>query len=71
MPQLLHTNLNVNCFSLATMYNTTSLASVAEDMTCLMMCAMLSTAPLLFGTEESLDKNKLPPALLRAFGSLR
>ena len=57
--------------SRATMYSAAKSASVAEDMTCLMICAMLSTAPLLWGTEESAERKKFPPALLRAFGSLR
>ena len=57
--------------SCAIMYSAANSASVAEDMTCLMICAMLSTAPLLWGTDESVERKKCPPALLRAFGSLR
>ena len=58
--------------SRAMMYNAAKSASVAEDaMICLMMCAMLSTAPLLAGIVASLERKKCPPALLRACGSLR
>jgi len=58
--------------SRAMMYNAAKSASVAEDaMICLMMCAMLSTAPLLAGIVASLEWKKCPPALLRACGSLR
>jgi hypothetical protein len=53
------------------MYRAANSASVADDMTCLMMCAMLRIAPLLGGLSQSWDKKKCPPALLRAFGSLR
>ena len=35
--------------SLAIMYNAASSASVADDMTCFIMCAMLRMAPLLGG----------------------
>ena len=55
---------------LAMMQNAANFASVADDMTCLMMCAVLSTAPLLPGTLVSPDKNKFPPALFLTFGSL-
>ena len=57
--------------SLAMMYNAANSASVADVMTCLIMCAMLSTAPLFCGMVALFDKKKCPPALLRAFGSLR
>ncbi len=57
--------------SRAMMYNAANSASVADVMTCLMMCAMLSMAPLLAGIMASLERKKCPPALLRACGSLR
>ena len=57
--------------SRAMMYNAANSASVADVMTCLMMCAMLSTAPLLAGIVASLERKKCPPVLLRACGSLR
>ncbi len=57
--------------SCAMMYNVANSASVADVMTCLMMCAMLSMAPLLVGIVASLERKKYPPALLRACGSLR
>jgi len=52
-------------------YSAANSASVADVITCLMMCAMLSTAPLLVGIVASLDRRKCPPALLCACGSLR
>ena len=52
--------------SLAMMYSAASSASVADVMTCLMMCAILSTAPLFCGMVALLDRKKCPPALLRA-----
>ena len=52
-------------------YSAANFASVADVITCLMMCAMLSTAPLLVGIVASLDRRKCPPALLCACGSLR
>ena len=52
----------------AMMYNAASSASVADDITCLMMCAMLSTAPLFCGIVELLDKKKCPSARLLALG---
>ncbi len=57
--------------SRAIMYRPASSASVADDITFLMICAMFSTAPLFGGTVVSLDKKKGPPARLRAFGSLK
>ena len=57
--------------SRAIMYNPANSASVADDITFLMMCAMFSTAPLFGGIGVSLDRKKCPPARLRAFGSLR
>ena len=53
------------------MYNVVSSDSVADDITGLMICAMLSTSPLFCGIIESIDKNKWPPARLLACGSLR
>ena len=46
-------------------------ASAAEDMTFLMICAMLWKAPLFGGHFELSDMKKCPPALLLAFGSVR
>ena len=57
--------------SWAIMYNAANYASVANDITCIIMWYMLSTAPFLCGMVESLDKKKWPPDLLRAFGLLR
>ena len=51
------------------MYNAASSASVADVMTCLIMCA--SMAQLLVGTSAPLGRKKWPPALLLALGSLR
>ena len=53
------------------MYNPDNYASVADVITCLMMCAMLSTAPLFAGIVVLIDRKKCPPAQLRDFGSLR
>ena len=44
------------------------LASAALNMTVLMICAVLSTAPLFAGIGESFDKKEIPPAHLRALG---
>ena len=44
-----------------------SSASAAEDMTVLIICAMMMTAPLFGVTTELLDMKKCPPALLCAF----
>ena len=57
--------------SRAMMYNAASSASVADDMTFLMMCAMLRIAPLFGGSFVLYDIKKWPPARLRALGSLR
>ena len=57
--------------SLDMMYSAADSASVADVITCLMMCAMLSTVPLFCGIVALFDKKKYPLALLRAFGSLR
>ena len=55
----------------APMYSPDNSASVANDMTFLIMCVMLSTAPLFGGTVVSLKRKKCPPALLHALGSLK
>ncbi len=57
--------------SRAIMYSPASSASVADDMTFLMMCAMFSTAPLFGGMAVSFDRKKCPPALLHALGLLK
>ena len=57
--------------SLAMIYSAVSSASVADDMTCFIMCVMLRIAPLFAGIPVLSDKKKFPPALLCAFGSLR
>ena len=48
----------------AMMYNAANSALVADVMACLMMCAMLSTAPLLAGIVALFERKKCPPALL-------
>jgi hypothetical protein len=55
----------------AIMYSPASSASVADDITFLMMCAMFKIALLFGGTVVLLDKNKCPPAQLCAFGLLK
>ena len=55
----------------AMMYNYANSASVANDITCFIIWAMLRTAPLFCGMLEFLYKKKWPPTLLHAFGSLR
>ncbi len=57
--------------SRAMMYSPTSSALVADDVTFLIMCAMLSTAPLFGGMVVSLERKKCPLAWLRALGSLK
>ncbi len=57
--------------SLAIMYSPASSTSVADNMTCLMMCAMFRTAPLFCGMLVSLERKKCPPALLYTFCLLR
>jgi hypothetical protein len=57
--------------SLAIMYNPAHSTSVAEDITCLIMWAIFSTALLFGGIGVSLDKKKYPPAQLFALGLLR
>ena len=49
----------------------TSSTSVADDMTFVIMCAMLSTAPLFGGTVVSLERKKCLPALLCALVLLK
>ncbi len=56
--------------SIAIMYGADSLALVANDITCLIMCAKLRMAPLFGGMVESLDRKNHLPALLLALGSL-
>ena len=56
--------------SRAMMYSAASSASVADVMTCLIMCVMLKIAPLFWGIVALLDKKKFLPARLLAFGSL-
>ncbi len=53
------------------MYRPASSASVAEDITFLMMCAMFRIAPLFGGTVVVLERKKCPPARLCAFGLLK
>ena len=43
--------------------------SATDDMIVFMICARLSTAPLLGGKEKSLDMKKCPPARLLALAS--
>ena len=57
--------------SLAMMYKAAKYASVADDMKCFIMWAMLRTALLFCGMVEFLDRKKLPAALLVAFGLLK
>ena len=57
--------------SRAITYKPANSAYVADDITCLMMCAMLRTAPLFCGMVLSLERKKCPPALLCAFFLLR
>ena len=57
--------------TLAMMYKAANSASVADDITCFIMWAMLRTALLFCGMVESLDRKKWPPTLLHAFGLLR
>ena len=57
--------------SRAVIYSADISASVADDITCLMICAMFNIAPLLGGILLLLDRKKCPPARLRAFSLLR
>ena len=47
------------------------IACRAEDMTFLMIWAIFNTAPLSVGSLLLSERKKWPPALLRAFGSVR
>ena len=53
------------------MYRAPSLDYAAEDMTVLIICAIVRMAPLFGGSGKSLDMNKWSPALLLAFFSDR
>ncbi len=56
---------------LALMNNAPKLASEADDIAALIICEMLSTAPLLMGTSSVPAMNMWPLALLWALGSDR
>jgi hypothetical protein len=56
-------NSDVNCLACHDVIRAANSASVADDMTCLMMWAMLSKAPLFGGLSQSWDREKCPPAL--------
>jgi hypothetical protein len=49
------------------MYKPASSASVAEDITFLMMCDMFRIAPSIGGTVVLLEKKKCPPCLAACF----
>ena len=51
----------ISTASLAMMYSAASSASVANDMTCFIMCAMLRIALLFAGIPVSSDRKKLLP----------
>lgn len=53
------------------MYNATNYALVADDITYFIMCAMISTAPLLSSVHLLLDTKKCPPSLLYVLVSFR
>ena len=53
----------------ALMNNAPSSSSVADDMTDLIICDMLRTAPLFIGISSSPAMNMWPPAWLRALDS--
>jgi hypothetical protein len=55
----------------AIMYRPASSALMVEDIKFLMMCAMLSIAPLFGGTVVLLERKKCPPTQLCAFGLLK
>ena len=57
--------------SLAIMYSPINSALVFDVITGLMMCAMLRTAPLLFGMVVLLERKKWPHSQLRVCGLLR
>jgi hypothetical protein len=67
-------SLRVHCMAtavLALMNNAPGLASAADDITALIICDMLITAPLLIGMSSLPAMNMWPPALLQALGSDR
>ena len=66
-----HSVTRIGTASLALMKAADTSASTAEVTTDEMIFAMLRTAPLLGGTGMSLESTKWPPALLRAFDSVR
>ena len=70
MTEFFKDNPDVYCFSRHN-YSPANSALVADIMTCLMMCARLRTAPLLFGMVVLFERKKLPPAQLHACGLLR
>ena len=57
--------------SLAAIYRAPSSSPDADDMTVLIICAMVSMAPLFGGNVMLFDKKNFPPARLCASGSLR
>ena len=57
--------------SRAMMYKAPSLALAADDITFLMIWAMLRTAPLFCGIAALFDRKKCPPTLLLACGLFR
>ena len=56
--------------SLAMMYNAAILASVADDMTYVIIIALLRMGPLVGGIYALLERKRWPPAWLWACGSL-
>jgi hypothetical protein len=67
-------SLSVRCIEttiLALMNNAPSVASAADDITTLIICKILSTAPLLMGMSSVPAMNMWLPALLQALGSDR
>ncbi len=67
-------SLRVCCMEtavLALMNSAPSLASAADDITALIICNMLSTAPLLMGMSSLPAMNMWRPALLQTLGSDR
>ncbi len=67
-------SLRAHCMEttvLALMNSAPSLASAANEITALIICNMLSTAPLLMGMFSLPAMNMWPPALLQALGSDR
>ncbi len=53
------------------MYRAPISASAADDITVLMICALVKTAPLFGGSALLFDMKKCPPAWLRALVSNR